>query len=79
MEYVFEELRWYVQKRQEQVERDFDINPDGKVKAKSYINNLHPVEHKEMYPVLEGILEKFLPMFEEVLGEMKVLETEKKR
>ncbi|KAF9272153.1 hypothetical protein BGZ88_005133 [Linnemannia elongata] len=58
---------------------DFDINPDGKVKAKSYINNLHPVEHKEMYPVLEGILEKFLQMFEEVLGEMRVLETKKKR
>ncbi|KAF9335664.1 hypothetical protein BGZ91_010407 [Linnemannia elongata] len=84
MEYVFEELRWYVQKRQEQVERgrtrvtdkevipplDFitagkilDVAPvskSSKVKAKSYINNLHPVEHKEMYPVLEGILEKIL-------------------
>ncbi|KAF8947005.1 hypothetical protein BGZ47_010667 [Haplosporangium gracile] len=46
---------------------DFDITPEGKVKARLYINNLHPVEYKDMYPVLEEILEKFLPMFEEVL------------
>lgn len=44
-----------------------------KVKAKSYINNLHPVEHRGMYPVLEEILERFLPMFEQVLGEMESL------
>ncbi|KAF9550144.1 hypothetical protein EC957_001630 [Mortierella hygrophila] len=45
------------------------VSPEGKVNAKSYINNLHPVEHKEMYPVLEEILDKVLPMFEEVLSE----------
>ncbi|KAG0068868.1 hypothetical protein BGZ89_003959 [Linnemannia elongata] len=50
---------------------DFDITPEGKIKARSYINNLHPVEHEEMYPVLEEILEKFLPMFEEVLAEIE--------
>ncbi|KAF9121470.1 hypothetical protein BGX30_002567 [Mortierella sp. GBA39] len=32
---------------------DFDVTPEGKTKAKTYINNLHPVEHKDMYPVLE--------------------------
>ncbi|KAG0251900.1 hypothetical protein BGZ95_006767, partial [Linnemannia exigua] len=46
---------------------DFDVSSEGKVKARSYINNLHPVVHNEMYPVLEEILEKILPMFEEVL------------
>ncbi|KAG0352328.1 hypothetical protein BGX24_007619, partial [Mortierella sp. AD032] len=50
---------------------DFDVTSEGKVKAKSYINNLHPAEHKEMYPVLEEILERFLPMFEEVLSEIQ--------
>ncbi|KAF9905404.1 hypothetical protein EC991_001699 [Linnemannia zychae] len=50
---------------------DFDVSSEGKVKARSYINNLHPVEHKEMYPILEEILEKFLPMFEEVLSEIQ--------
>ncbi|KAG0277556.1 hypothetical protein BGZ95_005727 [Linnemannia exigua] len=51
---------------------DFDVTPAGKVKAKSYINNLHPEEHKDMYPVVEEILEKFLPLFEDVIGEMAV-------
>jgi len=50
---------------------DFSVSSEGKVKIKSYINNLHPVEHAEMYPVLEEIFGKFLPMFEEVLGEMQ--------
>ncbi|KAF9926699.1 hypothetical protein FBU30_003775 [Linnemannia zychae] len=54
---------------------DFDVTSDGKVKAKSYINNLHPKEHKELYPVLEEILELFLPMFEQVLGDLDVYET----
>ncbi|KAH7060159.1 hypothetical protein BKA57DRAFT_446468 [Linnemannia elongata] len=58
---------------------DFNVSAEGKVKAKSYINNLHPEEHKDIYPVLEEILEKFLPMFEEVLGELAVfVEREKK-
>ncbi|KAF9090543.1 hypothetical protein BGX29_011415 [Mortierella sp. GBA35] len=58
---------------------DFDVTSDGKVKARSYINNLHPVEHKEMYPILEEIIERFLPMFEEVLGDMRAFGTKTKR
>ncbi|KAF9561931.1 hypothetical protein EC968_005425 [Mortierella alpina] len=49
---------------------DVEVTPEGKVKFKSYINNLPPIEHRDMYPVLEGIFERFLPMFEKVLGEM---------
>ncbi|KAG0200204.1 hypothetical protein BGX33_011147 [Mortierella sp. NVP41] len=58
---------------------DFDVTSDGKAKARSYINNLHPVEHKEMYPILEEIIERFLPMFEEVLGDMRAFGTKTKR
>jgi hypothetical protein len=58
---------------------DFDVSPEGKVRAKSYINNLHPEKHKAMYPVLEEILEKFLPMFEEVLGELAVFVDREKK
>lgn len=32
---------------------DFDVSLDGKVKAKSYINNLNPIEHKDKYLTLE--------------------------
>ncbi|KAG9073104.1 hypothetical protein KI688_000891 [Linnemannia hyalina] len=62
----------YYSKKFQWLSTDFDVTPEGKTKAKTYINNLHPVEHKEMYPVLEEILDKFLPLFEEVLGEMEV-------
>ncbi|KAG0219177.1 hypothetical protein BGX31_011371 [Mortierella sp. GBA43] len=50
---------------------DFTVDPDGKVKIQSYINNLHPEKHKDMYPVLEEVFEKLLPMFEDVLTEMQ--------
>jgi len=37
----------------------------------SYINNLHPTRHAALYPVLASILERFLPLFERVLTELK--------
>ncbi|KAF9354695.1 hypothetical protein BGX34_010854 [Mortierella sp. NVP85] len=58
---------------------DVTVNTEGKVKFLSYVNNLHPVEHKDMYPVLEELLEKFLPMFEEVLTEMRMIDHKKHR
>ncbi|KAF9148948.1 hypothetical protein BG015_009289 [Linnemannia schmuckeri] len=66
-------------KRFQWLPTDFDITPDGKIKAKSYINNLYTKNHKEMYLVLEQILDAFPPMFEVVLGEMRFFETKKKR
>ncbi|KAF9118480.1 hypothetical protein BGW39_001141, partial [Mortierella sp. 14UC] len=69
----------FYSKRFQWLPTDFDVTPEGKVKARSYINNLHPEEHREMYPVLQEILGEFFPMFEEVLGEMRVFETKKKR
>jgi hypothetical protein len=50
---------------------DFEVSSNGKVKILSYINNLHPVKHAEMYSVLEEIFEKFILMFEQVLAEMQ--------
>ncbi|KAG0333310.1 hypothetical protein BG004_000893 [Podila humilis] len=49
------------------------LDDKGKVQFESYINNLHPVEHQDLYPVLSEILEKFLPMFEDVLTDMRAL------
>jgi hypothetical protein len=45
----------------------FNVNDNGKVTIDSYINNLHPVRHKEMYKVIASIFEKFVPMFQKVL------------
>ncbi|KAF9437595.1 hypothetical protein BGZ76_000119 [Entomortierella beljakovae] len=69
----------YNSKKYQWLPTDFEIKEDGKLKARSYINNLHPVKHKDMYPVLEEILEKFIPMFEEVLAEMRDIQIKKDR
>ncbi|KAG0039807.1 hypothetical protein BGZ82_006660 [Podila clonocystis] len=58
---------------------DITVSNEGKVRFESYINNLHPVEHKELYLVLEEILEKFIPMFEDVLADMRVFTTKERR
>jgi hypothetical protein len=47
---------------------DIHVSKNGEVKFESYINNLNPLEHKSLYHCLEEILEKFIPMFEKVLG-----------
>eukprot|EP01080_Neovahlkampfia_damariscottae_P008473 gene8473-295_t len=47
---------------------DISVSKEGKVQFESYINNLHPLKFKELYSCLEQILEKFIPMFELVLG-----------
>ncbi|KAG0044152.1 hypothetical protein BGZ83_010597 [Gryganskiella cystojenkinii] len=60
----------YFSKKYQWLPTDVQISNEGQAKFLSYINNLHPVEHAEMYQVLEGILELFIPMFEQVLAEM---------
>lgn len=42
---------------------EVEVDKDGKCKLKSYINNLHPVKHAELYQTLETILSRFIPMF----------------
>ena len=45
---------------------------DGKFTAKflDYINNLHPNEHSKLYSTLEGVLARFIPLWERVLGDL---------
>lgn len=43
---------------------DVSISPEGKVKFESYVNNLHPVEHARLYPILEKLIEKSLPAWD---------------
>lgn len=50
----------------------FSIDPATKeVKFEGYINNLHPVQHKKLYFVLEKLMSICLPMFDRVLFDMK--------
>ena len=49
---------------------DFAISDDGSsARAMGYINNLEPHIHANMYPVLERLVARFVPLWERVLGE----------
>lgn len=43
---------------------DVTISPEGKAKINSYINNLHPVHHAQLYPVIQDLIEKSLPAWD---------------
>lgn len=40
------------------------ISPDGAATIQSYINNLHPEEHKGLYPIIERFIAKALPAWD---------------
>lgn len=49
---------------------DIHVDEKGKVKFQSYVNNLHPKKDKKLYPILEEILEGFIPLFEKSLSKV---------
>ncbi len=49
---------------------DFMISHAGIARPLSYINNLHPVRHYDLYPTVSSILERFIPLFEHVLSDV---------
>ncbi|KAJ2223892.1 hypothetical protein IWW45_008230, partial [Coemansia sp. RSA 485] len=46
---------------------DIYVNQDGSVEFKSYINNIHPEEHADMYVSISKIIAKAIPLLEQVL------------
>ncbi|KAJ2061147.1 hypothetical protein GGI17_003257 [Coemansia sp. S146] len=49
---------------------EFRVDDNGAVTIESYINNLHPVKHAAMYPVIASVFSKFLPLLEQVLTDL---------
>ncbi|KAJ2216507.1 hypothetical protein EV179_001302 [Coemansia sp. RSA 487] len=49
---------------------DIRVNADGSVHIKSYINNLHPTQHSFFYATLSKVLERTIPLFEQVLTDL---------
>ena len=43
---------------------DVELSEEGNAKIVSYINNLHPVKHQALYPVIEKFIEKALPAWD---------------
>lgn len=56
---------------------EVQVGETGKCQFLSYINNLHPREHAELYTVLEQILEKFIPLFNNVLTDLATVPVHK--
>ncbi|KAJ2596368.1 hypothetical protein GGF40_001040 [Coemansia sp. RSA 1286] len=46
---------------------DIYVNQDGSVDFKSYINNIHPEKHANMYMSISKIISKAIPLLEQVL------------
>ncbi|KAJ2811189.1 hypothetical protein H4S07_002220 [Coemansia furcata] len=49
---------------------EFCVNDDGAVTVESYINNLHPVRHAALYPIIASVFAKFLPLLEHVVTDL---------
>ncbi|KAJ2006506.1 hypothetical protein GGI04_001855 [Coemansia thaxteri] len=46
---------------------EFRVGNDGTATIESYINNLHPRTHARLYPIIETIFSKFVPLLEQVV------------
>jgi len=46
---------------------EFAVDSSGKVTIESYINNLNPYVHQELYLSIASIFEKFVPLFNKVV------------
>lgn len=65
------EVPQFVSERFQWIPSDFSVDDEGKVTLTSpYINNVHPVIHKELYSVIPKILQHAIPMFEHVLSDL---------
>jgi hypothetical protein len=50
---------------------DVEIGEDGDAVFRSYVNNLHPVTHRELISVLPILLGRMRPLFENVLTDLR--------
>ncbi|TBU59755.1 hypothetical protein BD310DRAFT_924125 [Dichomitus squalens] len=48
---------------------DFEVSESGNVRSLAYINNLHPIHHRALYPTISSVLSLFVPLFEKVLSD----------
>ncbi|KAJ2252451.1 hypothetical protein GGI13_003277 [Coemansia sp. RSA 455] len=49
---------------------DFRVDDNGAVTIESYLNNLHPVKHAALYPIIASVFSKFLPLLEQVVTDL---------
>ncbi|KAJ2054270.1 hypothetical protein IW146_000072 [Coemansia sp. RSA 922] len=49
---------------------EFCIDDNGVVTIESYINNLHPVKHATLYPIIASVFSKVVPLLEQVVTDL---------
>lgn len=49
---------------------EFMVSEDGSVAIESYINNLHPIRHAKLYPIIANVLSRFVPLLEQVVTDL---------
>ncbi|KAJ2830074.1 hypothetical protein FBU31_002562, partial [Coemansia sp. 'formosensis'] len=49
---------------------EFRVDDNGAVTIESYINNLHPVRHAALYPIIASVFSKCLPLLVQVLTDL---------
>ncbi|KAJ2752581.1 hypothetical protein GGI19_003729 [Coemansia pectinata] len=49
---------------------EFRVDDNGAVTIESYINNVHPVRHAALYPIITCVFSKFLPLLEQVVTDL---------
>ncbi|MFF4098850.1 DUF4246 domain-containing protein [Streptomyces sp. NPDC001903] len=50
---------------------DVDVTDDGEVAFRSYVNNVHPDDHRELASVLPDLFARLLPLLENVLTDLR--------
>ncbi|NUR03340.1 MAG: DUF4246 domain-containing protein [Streptomyces sp.] len=50
---------------------DVDVSDDGDVAFRSYVNNVHPENHRELASVLPDVFARMLPLWENVLTDLR--------
>ncbi|KAI0643506.1 hypothetical protein C8Q79DRAFT_1012775 [Trametes meyenii] len=59
---------WALSNKFQWLPTDFRVSPTGDVSPLVDVNNLHPIRHRSMDPVLSSILGRFVPPLESVLS-----------
>ncbi|KAJ2508351.1 hypothetical protein IWW47_000660 [Coemansia sp. RSA 2052] len=71
--YIPEKPRYfkdYMSKEYSWLPSEFHVDDNGAVTIESYINNLHPVRHAPLYPIIAGVFSKLLPLLEQVITDL---------
>ncbi|MEV6684338.1 DUF4246 domain-containing protein [Streptomyces sp. NPDC051130] len=50
---------------------DVDVSTEGDVTFRSYVNNVHPEDHRELAAILPDLLARMLPLLENVLTDLR--------